>query len=492
MKRLAIARLWHEGNSFSPVPTTAASFNASEWLIGDQAADFYRGAATEGGAAVAFLEGNPEWQGVILRCAAASPAGPLSPGLFEAIRDEITAGLAEGPWDGVYLSLHGALLAPGVVSPEADLLRAVRAVIGETPLAASFDLHANLDPAIAGLLDVAVGYKTHPHIDMFETGGKALALLAAMVAGEISPVCAIAKAGCILPSINMRTTSGPMAELAKLARDHAGLLDASVFGGFTYGDVTHAGASAMALADGDRAMAEAAARDLAGQIAKRRDDFFITLPSPEEGIAQAQAAPPGLVAVLDGADNPFSGGIADTPALFAALLAAGLDVSAVFAFFHDPALAAEAHRLGGGGRLECSLGGRLTADYGAPVAVTARIERLTDGRFVNAGPMQTNMPVVLGRTAVLDIEGIRVIVTENSWAANDPAYFELHGIDLAETRLLCVKAKNHFRAAFGPLCQTIIDVDAPGLACLDFTRLPFRNAPPGYLSRNGIQKPTVT
>jgi hypothetical protein len=55
------------GNSFSPVPTTAASFRDSEWLAGDEAAAFYRGAATEGGAAVAFLDANPEWRGVFLR-----------------------------------------------------------------------------------------------------------------------------------------------------------------------------------------------------------------------------------------------------------------------------------------------------------------------------------------------------------------------------------------------------------------------------------------
>ncbi len=480
MKRLAIARLWHEGNSFSPVAATAESFRASEWLSGEAAAEFYRGAATEGGAAVAFNDAHADWQGTFLRCAAASPAGPLSPGLFETIRDEMVAGLMGESWDGVYLSLHGALLAPGVPSPEVELLRAVRRVIGATPLAVSFDLHANLDPAVADLVDVAVGYKTHPHIDMYETGAKALALLAATVGGDIEPVCAIAKAGCILPSINMRTDQGPMAEVARLARDcvtRGGLLDATVFGGFTYGDVAHAGASAMALANGDRAAAEAAAKLLAAAIAERREDFFLTLPTPQAGLAMALAAAPGLVAVLDGADNPFSGGIADTPALFAALLAARPEAPAVFAFFHDPGVAAEAHRRGEGGRLDCSLGGRLSADYGAPVAVCARIERLTDGRFVNTGPMQTNMPITLGRTAVLAIEGLRVIVTERAWAANDPAYFELHGIDLAATRLLCVKAKNHFRAAFAPLCETIIDVDAPGPACLDFTRLPFRYAP---------------
>ncbi|MFQ5467292.1 MAG: MlrC C-terminal domain-containing protein, partial [Kiloniellaceae bacterium] len=46
-----------------------------------------------------------------------------------------------------------------------------------------------------------------------------------------------------------------------------------------------------------------------------------------------------------------------------------------------------------------------------------------------------------------------------------------------ETRLLCVKAKNHFRAAFAPLCRTLIDIDAPGPACLKLESLPFEHAP---------------
>jgi microcystin degradation protein MlrC len=53
----------------------------------------------------------------------------------------------------------------------------------------------------------------------------------------------------------------------------------------------------------------------------------------------------------------------------------------------------------------------------------------------------------------------------------------LHGIDLAATRLLCVKAKNHFRAAFQPVCRRIIDVSAPGPAAVDLRQLPFRHAP---------------
>ena len=48
-------------------------------------------------------------------------------------------------------------------------------------------------------------------------------------------------------------------------------------------------------------------------------------------------------------------------------------------------------------------------------------------------------------------------------------------------RLLCVKAKNHFRAAFGDLFDPIVEVDTPGPAAADLHALPFRYLPPGLL-----------
>ena len=59
---------------------------------------------------------------------------------------------------------------------------------------------------------------------------------------------------------------------------------------------------------------------------------------------------------------------------------------------------------------------------------------------------------------------------------NDLAYFALHGIDVREVRLLCVKAKNHFRAAFGALFDPIVEVDTPGPAMADLSKLPFRHS----------------
>jgi microcystin degradation protein MlrC len=112
------------------------------------------------------------------------------------------------------------------------------------------------------------------------------------------------------------------------------------------------------------------------------------------------------------------------------------------------------------------------------VSVEAQVVKLTDGRFTNRGPMEAGLPVKLGATAVLGIgEWLKVIVTETCQSPNDMGYFELHGIDLEDVRLLCAKAKNHFRAAFGPLCSAIVEIDAPGPAGFDPCQYPFRYAP---------------
>src|ERR1700753_3547349 len=53
---------------------------------------------------------------------------------------------ANGPWDGVYLALHGAMGVRGVPRPEADIARRVREVVGrEAFIAGTFDPHGNED-----------------------------------------------------------------------------------------------------------------------------------------------------------------------------------------------------------------------------------------------------------------------------------------------------------------------------------------------------------
>lgn len=489
MPRIAIAMLSHEGNSFTPVATDLAAFRSATFAIGEaEARAAFQGSESEIGGALEFLAAHPGWRADFLRMAQAGPAGPVPRDSYEAIMGGILPALSATRYDAVYLALHGAMLIEDEPRGDLETLRRVRAAIGpEVMLGASFDLHGNMDPEIAALLDFAAGYKTHPHVDQRPTALRVLGVLARCVAEGLRPKGAIAPMGAILPSINMRTAEGPMAELeafaAGLEAAEPDLLDASVFGGFTYGDTPSAGATAMVWHASDARRAQAMAAALAGQMRARRDRFFIHLPTPAEGIAQVLAAGRFPVAVTDPGDNAGSGGIGDTPGLLRALLDADVTVPTVFAYITDGGLVERARQVGIGGDMSGTLCGRLTDAYGPPIPFEGSVLALTDGKFRNTGPMMRGVESNFGPTALLSLAGtpgganVRVIVTSHSRSPHDPGLLALHGIALDEVKLLCVKAKNHFRAAFAPLLADIVDVDAPGPAALDIAAFRFRHAP---------------
>lgn len=474
-RHLAVARFWFEGNAFSPIATTLASFHDREWTSGPDALERARGTESELAAVAEFADAHLDWDVTVLRCCSANPGGPIDDEAFAPIRDEIVSGLRRRRWDAVYLSLHGAAITRSEPTPDLALLRAVAEVV-DCPVGASFDLHANLDPAMAAHLAAASAYRTYPHVDMKATAQRVLDQLLRVVAREAHPCIVVQPAGILLPSFNMRSAAGPMAEILAAARafEVAPIIDVSVFGGFPYAATPATGASVLVVSNGDPVRARNTADEIVVALRARASAFAPMLVSPREGLRRALAAPPGLVAVTDPADNPLSGGAADTPALLRALLEAKPRVPTVFAYFADEDVVRAAHAAGVGARLAVTLGGKRSAAFGAGVSVETRVARLTRARFTNEGPMERGIEVDLGPSAVLDVAGIEVVVTSRIGAANDPAFFAAQGIDLAVTRLLCVKAKNHFRAAFEARCAAIVDVDCPGPAGADLAMLPFR------------------
>jgi len=485
-RRLAVARFWYEGNAFGPLAADMGAFERCEWTSGDAALAAARGTATELGAVATFAQRNPDWEVATLRCASALPAGPIDDVVFDRFVREVLDGLRAGPWDAVYLSLHGAAITARRQTPDLDLVREVRRLLPDVPLGASFDLHGNMAPELASLLDVASVYRTHPHTDMAETAARVLDALTRCACDGLTTQRVLLNDGLLLPSFNMRTSAGPMRELeaAARARTTGAVREVAVFGGFPYSDTIHTGASVLVVSDArldvDGRQAAEAAQAIIDRMRQLAPLFEARLPAPSQAIAQALAnAAPGLIAITDPADNPLSGGGADTPGLLRALLAARVAVPTLFASFADRAVVDAARRAGIGGNIEVKLGARFGPHFGEAVPVRAKVERLTAGAFRNTGPFQAGVQRHCGGSVVLvvaDQPDLRIIVTEQVVPADDPAFFALHEVDLTALRLLCVKAKNHFRAAFAERCAEIIDCDAPGPACLDLTLLPFRHA----------------
>ena len=55
--------------------------------------------------------------------------------------------------------------------PDGILFEMVREIVGsEVPIAATLDLHANVSERMVQSIDVFIGYRTNPHLDMRERG----------------------------------------------------------------------------------------------------------------------------------------------------------------------------------------------------------------------------------------------------------------------------------------------------------------------------------
>ncbi len=491
--KIGIARLWHEANSFTPSHVGLGHFLGREHARGDLAAEAFRGTTVETGGVFDWADRTGAGL-VFSRLAASAPGGPVAQAVLDALIEEIVTDPAFDAVDGIYLSMHGSCLGTGDLSPETTLVTRLRARFPALPIMASFDMHCIPTPALAAALDGATVYRKYPHTDMPETAVRALDLLSALIREGGRGAVTLARCDVVLPSFNMRTDEpGPMTEIEALAVSFEAVaaeqglpVAVNPFASFAYADSpeTNSGVLVTNLAPANPAaceMAAAIAAQMVEEMRARRRAFRPNLPEAAAFLATRPWADGRRWAILEPSDNPMSGGAGDTPGLLAAALTADLPQGSVFAFFDDPDAVATARAAGPGGRVVLRLGGRIDDRFGAPVPVEAVVERLTDGRFVNSGPMETGITVDLGATALVRVGPLRILLTSGCYSPNDPEYFRLQGIEPDEIPVLLAKAKNHFRAAFGSTFDAFAQVETPGPAMADATRLPFARIPPERL-----------
>ena len=95
--------------------------------------------------------------------------------------------------------------------------------------------------------------------------------------------------------------------------------------------------------------------------------------------------------------------------------------------------------------------------------------------FIGDGPMMAGLEMNYGLTAVLQVDGIAILVVSEPIQMYDRQQFRSFGIDPAEHRVVALKSMQHFRAAFEPIAGKVIVCDSGALCTPDVTKLPYRN-----------------
>ena len=189
MLRIAIAGFQHETNTFGTVKAGIEEFEvADSWpglLTGTSIISGTEGMNLPVAGFVDAALSDPEIELVPVLWCAAEPSAHVEDDTFEQITALIIDGICgAGTLHGIYLDLHGAMVTETHEDGEGELLRRVRAAVGdEVPVAVSLDLHANITNEMVEHASTLAIYRTYPHLDMAATGARSFAQLRSQIAG---------------------------------------------------------------------------------------------------------------------------------------------------------------------------------------------------------------------------------------------------------------------------------------------------------------------
>lgn len=482
--RIAVGGFQHETNTFAPVKASYDAFErADAWpplSRGPRLLEEIDGVNLPvAGAAQTLREAGVEV--VPLAWCSATPSAHVTDDAF----GRVTAILAEeltkaGRLDGVYLDLHGAMVTESHEDGEGEVLRMVRNLVGpDLPVAVSLDLHANVTEQMTALADVIDIYRRYPHTDLAETGARTAGHLLRLVRGEGPWRMAFRKAEFLVPLTWGCTFHDPAQTLydrvlPELIGGEVRSLALAL--GFHLADIRECGPSVVAYAASQRA-ADAAADALIDAVHACEPEFAGRLYSPEDAVAEAQErvrrGGEGPVVIADTQDNPGGGGPGDTTGMLRALIA-GRAQGAVIGVFTDPESAARAHAAGEGARVRLAIGGRLFPGD-EPVEADCHVLALGDGAFRGTGPMWGGANFRLGPMALVETEGVRVVIASKPMQAGDQSMFRHLGVEPAAERILVLKSSVHYRADFQPIARAILVAAAPGPVYADPGVLDYRN-----------------
>ncbi len=426
--RIAFGGIHTESSTFNPVPTMVDDFDV---LRGDALRQDARYSFLD-----AYLDNGAEF--LPLLHAAALPGGPVTRSAYEALKAEFLIRLeALGPVEGLYLDMHGAMNVWGLDDAEGDWIAAARARVGlECLIVASYDLHGNVSERVVRALDGFSAFRTAPHIDVIETKERACTLLISALRGGYRPQLVWLPIPVVLPGEMTSTGDEPARSLYESLPDLdalGGVLDASLLVGYVWADESRAQASVV-LTGTDAAVLRREAVGLAGRYwdARRAFGFGVRAGSLAQclgWVAELNAYP---VVLSDSGDNPTGGGVGDTTFVLAEILKRRLEGVVVAGIADAPATDA-CYAAGVGATLELSVGATLDPVTSHPLTVRARVVYLHPAEI---HPAKTRGD----RQAVVNVEGVKVVLTARRRPYHYPADIERLGIDLSETRLLVVKS----------------------------------------------------
>lgn len=389
------------------------------------------------------LEAAAEW--VPLTHGRSLPGGAVAPETYHRMKDAIVEGIrTQGPFDGFFFDIHGAMSVVGMEDAEGDLALAVRAALGpDTLVSTSMDLHGNVSEVLRDAVDLLTCYRMAPHEDWMNTKERAVWNLLSRLRGPHGadplrrrPFTAWVPVPVLLPGEKTSTRLEPARSIyAQLPEIEAlpGVVDASVWIGYAWADEPRCQAYVVVTGDDEELIAREAER-VARMFWDAREDFVFVAETGSLDEALEKALAPGAphpYLISDSGDNPTAGGAGDVTWTLAHLLQRaeltdGSRTTLVASIF-DPVAVTQAAAAGVGATVTLDAGAGVDAGPHGPVPITGTVFSITDG------------DPDAGTQVVIAVGGLHAIITERRKPFHHLSDFRMLGLEPTSADIVVVK-----------------------------------------------------
>lgn len=382
LPRIAIAGIGIESSTFSPAQTHEEAFHAR---IGDSIFGRYP----------FFKEGTDirnraDWVPTLL--GKSLPGGIVTQEAYESMVGKTLKMLKEnGPYDGLFFDIHGAMSVVGLEDAEGDLIQRIREVIGtDVLISTSMDLHGNVSKKLAEHSDLITCYRMAPHEDALESKARAITnMLDRLENGKGKPKFkAWIPVPVLLPGEKTSTRIEPGKSLyAQIpsVENQKGVIDAAIWIGYAWADEPRNHAVVMVTGD-DKEQVSAGAEKLANAFWKARHEFEFVAPvaTLEESLQMALGHKERPFIISDMGDNPTAGGAGDVTWTLNELLKrpefkSENGPSLIYASIPGPELIEEALKVGVGGKVSALAGAEVDNRFAPPLQLEGTVTAIKEG-----------------------------------------------------------------------------------------------------------------
>jgi microcystin degradation protein MlrC len=430
LPRIAIAGLGIESSTFSPALTDEAAFHAK---YGGDVYSLYPFLSVD-----SPLRRRAIWIPTLV--GDALPGGAVTKQAYESLVTKTLDSLRKnGPFDGLYFDIHGAMSVVGLDDPEGDFIARIRKVVGKkTIISTSMDLHGNVSWRLAENTDLITCYRMAPHEDAMQTRERAVAnLMDRIESGKGKPAYkAWISVPILLPGEKTSTRIEPGKSLYAAVAPAAaqpGIIDAAIWIGYAWADEPRNHAVVMVTGD-DKEKVTVTAEQLARSFWKDRFDFAFVAPTAtlSECIDSALKSNKHPFFISDMGDNPTAGGAGDVTWTLREILSRPefkfeKGPSLIYASIPGPDLVKNAIKAGVGATVDGYAGAKVDSRYAPPIHITGTVES------IEFGDKDAEVEVVVR------IGTVHIIITQKRKPYHREIDFTKLGLNPRKTDIVVVK-----------------------------------------------------